>query len=156
MKKLLVAATLFITLVSFSVQASEGPKVGKRVAAAFQKEFVGARAVKWELISNENIYHAQFILNNERFNAFFEEDGTLLATGRFIPVASIPLLIRKNVNSKYNDYRIQEVIEYTTNSETTYLIAVENEKARLLLQGYNSGSLYVFKKEKKNNDVAKL
>lgn len=155
MKKLLIAATLFISLCSFSVQASEGPAVGKRVEAAFQKEFAGARAVKWELIKKENIYHAQFTLNNERLNAFFGEDGTLLATGRFIGVSSLPLLIRKNVNSKYHEYQVQEVIEYTSGNETTYLIAIENEKARMLLQGYNSGSLYVFKKEKKN-DVAKL
>jgi hypothetical protein len=83
-------------------------------------------------------------------NAFFEQDGNLLAIGRFIAPAALPLSIVKSINSKYPELEMKDAIEYTKSGETSYVITLENEKVRTVIQAYNSGNLYVFKKEKKN------
>jgi hypothetical protein len=157
MKKLAVSLVMFLSVFTTAI-ANEGgnaPKINARVTQSFEKEFTGARAVKWEVIKKENIYQAHFIYNNERLNAYFDVEGNLIATGRFVAVANLPLLARKNILNKYSDYQIQDVIEYVTADETSYLVSLENDKAKLLVQGYINGTTYVFKKEKKNS-VAKL
>lgn len=158
MKKLVVSLVMFVSVFSAAIASDGGKernKINYRVEAAFQREFSGAKSVKWDMVKNENIYQAQFIYNNERLNAYFDADGNLIATGRFVSAANLPLLIRKNIRQKYDEYKISEVVEYTTGDQTSYLVMVENEKARMLIQGYVNGSLNVFKKEKKNS-LAKL
>jgi hypothetical protein len=154
MKKLLVIAVLFLSVCSYTVKAEKIEKVNPRLEQAFNKEFAGAQYVRWELIKKENIYQVHFIYNNERLDAFFEADGTLIATGRFIAVSNLPLLISKNISERYSDYQVCEVVECVRGSETSYLVTVENEKAKLVVH-VSGGSSYVFKKEKKNS-VAKL
>lgn len=155
MKKLVVSLAMFLTVFSVAF-AADGTKINRRVQASFEKEFTGATAVTWELIKNEDIYQARFSYNNERLNAFFDADGNLIATGRYISVPNLPLLLRKNVFEKYGSYQITDLVEYVQGSETSYLVVLENEKTKLLVQGYISGTLYVIKKEKKNNSLAKL
>ncbi len=154
MKKLVVSLAMFVSVLSVAL-ASDGGKTNYRVKESFDKEFAAAKSVTWELIKNENIYQARFTYNNERLNAFFDADGNLIATGRFISVANLPLLVRKNVFEKYGSYRITDVIEYVQGNQTSYLVSLENEKAKLLVHGYISGATYIFKKEKKNS-LAKL
>ena len=158
MKKLVVSFVMFVSVFSAAI-ASDGTdkrsKTNYRVEAAFKREFAGARSVKWDEIKKANIFQAQFIYNNERLNAYYDVDGTLIATGRFVAVANLPLLVRKNIYQKYGEYTIRDVVEYTTDNETSFLVMLENDKAKLLVQGYMHGGTQVFKKEKKNS-VAKL
>lgn len=153
MKKLVVSLALFVAVFG-SAFASDG-KVTYRVESAFKKEFAGAKAVRWESISSAQLFQAHFIYNNERLNAFFDADGNLVATARFIASSNLPLLLRKNVYQKYRDYEVKDVIEYTQGDETSYLVSVENAKVKLLVRGYINGGNYVIKKEKKNS-LAKM
>jgi hypothetical protein len=158
MKKLVLTLVMSASIFAAAFASDGNTKeiiVSRRVEASFNKEFAGARAVKWDLIRTENIYQAQFLYNNERLNAYFDGEGNLIATGRFVSVNNLPLILRKNVAEKYNGYAMREIVEFSTNSETSYLIVFENEKAKLIVQGYINGSSTVFKKEKKNS-LAKL
>ena len=151
MKKFLVLAVLFASVCSFSVQASEKDKVTPGVEKAFQKEFAGATYVKWEALENKDIFQANFIYNNERLSAFFGEDGSLLATGRFIHTGNMPLLVTKTMNKRFEGYEIKEVLEVVRGHETSYLVTVENDKTKLIVNAYSTGAAYIFKKVKKNS-----
>ena len=154
MKKLVVSIAMFIAVFGTAL-ASDGTKISYRVAEAFKKEFAGATSVKWEVIRKSDLFQAHFIYNNERINAFFDVEGNLVATGRYVAVANLPLLLRKNMFERYKGYQIKDVVEFVQGDETSYLISVENEKSKLLVHGYINGSAYIFKKEKKNS-LAKL
>lgn len=158
MKKLVLTLVMFASILGSALASDGGAKeiiVSRRVEASFNKEFAGARSVKWDLIKTENIYQAQFLYNDERLNAYFDGEGNLVATGRFVGVSHLPLILRKNVAEKYDDYVMGEIVEFSTNNETSYLMVLENEKAKLIVQGYINGSSTIFKKEKKNS-LAKL
>ena len=156
MKKLVLTLVMFASFFGAAIASDGSTKdVSNRVKASFNKEFAGATSVKWGLIRKENIYQAQFLYNNERLNAYFDSEGNLIATGRFVAVANLPLTLKRNVSEKYNEYSITEVVEYTANNETSYVLVLENERARLVVQGYINGGTSIFKKEKKNS-VAKL
>jgi hypothetical protein len=155
MKKYFVLAVLFVSVCSFSVKAAGGDNVSPIVKEAFKREFSGASNVKWELIKDNSISQVRFIYNNERLNAYFDEDGSMIAVGRFISEVNLPLLVNKTLSKKYSDYQVSEVIEYVQGNETSYLVTLENEKNKLIVNAFGSGNSYVFKKEKKNS-IAKL
>jgi intein-encoded DNA endonuclease-like protein len=154
MKKLVVSLAMFVAVFGTAL-AADGTKISYRVEEAFKKEFAGATSVKWEVIRKHDLFQAHFIYNNERINAFFDVEGNLIATGRFIAVANLPLLLRKNVFQKFKSFQIKDVIEFVQGNETSYLVSIENEKSKLLVHGYANGYSYIFKKEKKNS-LAKL
>jgi hypothetical protein len=161
MKKLFVSFTLFISVISTVVNAApvknndpEMPakgseKVSSRIQYAFKKQFAGAVALSWERLP-ENIYQVTFMHNNERLNAFYDDNAQLVAIGRFINEQSLPLSIQTNIARKYASYRLVNVIELTRSNETSYLLTFENEQFKLDVQAYNSGDMEVFKKEKRN------
>jgi hypothetical protein len=151
MKKFFLSLVLGLSVLTQSF-ASDGGKINPRLVKSLEKQFAGAQSVHWESITKENLYHARFVYNNERLSAFFEANGNILAVGRYIDVKSLPLLISQRINNQYPKHSIQDVIEYTTEGETSYVISIDNEKERVVLRAYNNGTSYVFKKAKKNTD----
>lgn len=153
MKNLFLSLLMLISVITYANHPTPGDKVSPRLKAALEKEFAGAQGIVWESISEHQLFHARFVYNNERVNAFFGIDGDLVATGRYINPANMPMNVARQVASKYGSYAIQDVIEYSRNGETSYVISVENEKHRVVLEAYSSGNMYLFKKEKKNSSV---
>lgn len=150
MKKLFVSLLMLMSVVSFANTPDPGDKVNAQIKAALAKEFAGAQYVVWQSLKDHQLVHAKFIYNNEQINAFFEEDGKLIATGRYIALGNLPLAITKQLNAEYGKYDVKDAIEYSRLGETSYVISLENEKTRIVLEAYSSGSMYVFKKVKKN------
>ncbi len=150
MKKI-IFAILIASAVSGTAVANEKSTVNSKVTRSFQKEFSGAQSVTWETLDSKGIYHASFIYNNIPLNAYFDGEGTLLATGRFIKQENLPMLVSKGINEKYGQYRVLETIEFIADSETSYIVKIENEKLKLYIQARGDGSTSIIKKEKKNN-----
>jgi hypothetical protein len=149
MKKNFLIALLVAVVFSGSSFANTGKSVNALVKQSFQKEFAGAQSVNWEVISDKGIFHASFIYNNERLNAYFDSEGTLLATGRYVKQENLPMLVSRGIDVRYKQYDVLESIEFVTGSETSYIIRLENEKLSLYVQAYSDGSTTVLKKEKK-------
>jgi hypothetical protein len=150
MKKFFISLLMLISVFSYAGTPGSGEKVNARIQAALEKEFKGAQYIVWQSLKDHQLFHAKFIYNNEQVNAFFEEDGSLLAIGRYIATSSLPLAITKSFNSKYAEYELKDAIEYSKSGETSYVVSLENEKTRLVVEAYSNGNSYVFKKEKKN------
>jgi hypothetical protein len=161
MKKFFISAALFsvFSSVVFASNAHSGDPVSparnkstvnvrKYVQASFDQEFTGASCVKWEPLQ-DHIYQVGFSYNNERLNAFYDEAGNLVATGRFINESKLPSQVKKNLARRYASYELQQIIEVTQNDQTSYLLVIADEQSKLTVQAYNNGNLIVFKKEKR-------
>ena len=149
MKKNFLIALLVAVVFSGSAFAYTGKSVNALVKQSFQREFAGAQSVSWETISDKDIFHASFIYNNERLNAYFDAEGTLLATGRYVKQENLPMLVTRSIATRYKQYNVLESIEFVTGSETSYIIKIENEKLSMYIQAHNDGSSTILKKEKK-------
>ena len=149
MKKNFLIALLVAVVFSGSSFANTGKSVNALVKQSFQKEFAGAQSVNWEVISDKDIFHASFIYNNERLNAYFDSEGNLLATGRYVKQENLPMLVNKGIDIRYKKFDVLESIEFVTGSETSYIIRLENEKLSLYVQAHSDGSTTLLKKEKK-------
>jgi hypothetical protein len=148
MKRILFTLVISLTVLGNYAFAEGDEFVNFRVREAFKKEFSTAQHIRWQQLKNENIYEAQFIYNNERLCAFFDENGQLLVISRSIAAASLPMLVTKKVNNQYKDYKLQEVLEYVTEGNTRYLLILEKGALRLTVKASPEGDMHVFKKEK--------
>ena len=148
MKKIYFSTAFFVLFLGTTAFANGEELVSARVRESFKKEFTSAVSVSWKEIKKEKIYEAQFIYNNQRLCAFFDENGELLATSRAIHAESLPLLIIKGLNSKYEDFRLLEVLEHVKGAETSYLLKLDDSNVRVIVQAFPSGSFHLLKKEK--------
>jgi hypothetical protein len=124
--------------------------VNARIQAAFNKQFAGASLIKWEKVRNNVLYLACFTYHQERYNVYYDNEGKLVATSRFIHESSLPLLVRQSIARSYASYKLVQVIELIQDSETSYLLTFDKESVRIEVQAYDNGSTYQIKKEKKN------
>ncbi len=150
MKRFLFILVVSLTVLGNAASAGGDEIVGIKVRESFNREFATAKHIRWQQLKNENIYEAQFIYNNERLCAFFDENGQLLVTSRSIAAASLPMLITRKVSTQYKDYKLQEVLEYVSEGNTSYLLVLEKGSIRLTVQAFPEGNTKVFKKEKRN------
>lgn len=148
MKKLFATAAFAVVvgLTSFAADI----KVNQRVLAAFQKEFATATNVSWEVLKNEDIYHASFVYANEIMEAYFSADGEMIAAARHITQEKLPLLVAKSLREQFGQYQFKQATEYMTAEATSYIVHVENAKTLVSLRVYNTGNTEVLKKTKKS------
>lgn len=150
MKKIKTVLTAIVMLLSISSFA-KGPdpeKVTPVVKAAFQNDFAKASVVKWE--KTDDFYFASFLLNDERVDAAYTEEGELIGTSRNITATQMPLSVSLAIAEKYNGYQVSDVVtELTFASATRYYVTVSNDKQSLRLKCLNNGDIEVESKIKK-------
>ena len=149
MKKIMTLVILLSVGVLTS-KASEGDRVSSVLEASLQKSFAGAKLLKWSEMKSSKLLYDSVLYNNERINAYFEADGNLVATGRFIKPEALPLVVAKSMSQKYHDAQITEVIEYIEREATSYIVSAESADRSMVIHAYTDGSSYLFKKSKKH------
>jgi len=148
MKKILTA--LVVTVVtSVSAFANSNSPVNQKVLNAFHAEFTAAVNVSWNEMKGYGLYHASFTSQDQRLDAFFDEEGTLLTTARTINKQQLPLAITGKLESSYKGMLMDaDVMEFNIAGETSYYVTLRGAKATLTVKAEANGTLSVFKKEK--------
>ena len=144
MKKVLM--TLAIAISSLVAFAGE-ENVSKDVISSFNKEFNGAKEVRWTTATD--FYKADFILNDQYITAFYNKDGEFLGMTRNISSLNLPLKLQSKIRSEYNDYWITDLFELSDNDGTHYYITVENADSKVLLKSSDNTDWNIFKKMSK-------
>jgi hypothetical protein len=141
MKKVLI--TLAIAISSLVAFAGE-ENVSKDVLNSFNKEFNGAKEVRWT--TGSDFYKAVFVLNDQYITAFYNKDGEFLGMTRNISSLNLPLKLQSKIRSEYAEYWISDLFELSDNDGTHYYITVENADSKLLLKSSDNTEWNVFKK----------
>ena len=135
-------------LIVITATAFVGAKPGGNPAeATFQKEFNGATNVKWT--ENKDIISASFNLSDSRIIAYFTTDGELLGTERNVLFTQLPLAVMREINNRYGNAPISDVIEYTSGIDTFYGMYVDTPTKHLKLKISSQGDVTVEKRTKK-------
>jgi hypothetical protein len=148
MKKMFLILVLVASAITQTVSAAD-EKVSPRLSQALVKEFSGAQAIHWQAFKGKDIYQASFILNNQRLFAFFNGDGELLSTGRYVAETNLPILVSRAIAARFADFELKEVVEYTRDGDTQYALVLENGKKTILANAYTDGGIAVIQKKKK-------
>jgi hypothetical protein len=149
MKKMFFA--LVITVVSSAAAfANTTNPVNEKVLKTFSSEFTTASNVSWTELKTKGLFHAIFNYNDQKLDAFFDEEGELVATTRTIDKKQLPMAITKELGDRYtNAFVNTDVLEYISEGSTSYFVTVITAKASLVLKASSDGSMYVYKKIKK-------
>jgi len=144
MKKVLL--TLAIAISSIVAFAGE-ENVSKDVLNSFNKEFNGAKEVRWT--TGSDFYKAVFVLNDQYITAFYNKDGEFLGMTRNISSLNLPLKLQSKIRSEYTEYWITDLFELSDNDGTHYYITVENADSKVLLKSSDNTDWNIYKKMSK-------
>jgi len=152
MKKILMALVVTLALGISSGYAKPDPvgtdvKVSKTVLESFNKEFPHAEYVRWE--KNGDYFVARFNNEMQRLSVYFDENGKVYSTTRFIKADAVPLNAMKAIQEKY-DLQENEIaaMEVSKETRTYYLFSFTKDKKYHIVESDASGNLKLIKKQK--------
>jgi hypothetical protein len=143
---LFAAALLFSIQLTFA--ASKEMEASSKLKNALSNEFVGASDVKWYSEDNKT-FMAKFTLNERNVTAYFDGDGNLLATRRYIAEEHLPLKIVSKLTKRYPAEKIRWVVEFESDGATVYYVTLEGEKNWRVIKSSPGGEMSVHQHLKK-------
>lgn len=146
MKKSIIVFSAILSVITASAFAGAKPG-GNPAEATFQKEFNGATNVQWT--EGKDVISAMFILSDSRIIAYFTNDGELLGTARNVLFNQLPLAVIKEINNRYGNAPIADIIEYTSGLQTYYGMYVDTPTKHLKIKITSEGDVTVEKRAKK-------
>ncbi|HEX6190990.1 MAG TPA: hypothetical protein VFZ42_01445 [Chitinophagaceae bacterium] len=149
MKKILLIMFLTIGIGTSAVFASDNEEVTPGAKRTFEKEFPSAQYAKWEKISNSDVYMVRFVYNNQALLSYIDEKGDMVATARNVYKEQLPFMINQTLDKKLSGFKVIQLEELTTATETSYFATLENDKSINYVRVLNNGSFSVIKKMKK-------
>lgn len=125
MKKLILLVSAALLLSANVLFASPYETTANtKINSTFNESFAGATDVKWYTDDNRT-FTAKFTMSNTKVTAFFKEDGTLMATSRYLQADQLPLRVAGKLNKKYPGESIYCVVEYTVGENIVYFVTLE-------------------------------
>jgi hypothetical protein len=148
MKKVLV--TLLVAALGTTAFAVNGEPANAKALVTFNQLFAAATQVSWAPVEATDLVKANFIYNGEQAEAYFNNDGEMVAAGRYIGPKQLPMAVAREIGQKFAGYAISpKVIEYETNGETAYVVTLVGDKQDLVVKAVAGGSLTIQKKLRK-------
>ena len=148
MKKTLLffAAALLSTQLLFAGQTEL--EANAKLKSALSKEFAGASAIKWYSDDNKT-FMAKFTLRERTVTAYFDGEGNLLATRRYISEEQLPLAVANKLAKKYPGEEVRWVVEFDNEGTTVYYVTLENATNWKVIRATSGGNLSVHQNLKK-------
>ena len=143
MKKMIIAAAMFVSLSAFANEEKVNPKV----LSSFHTEFSTVQNVEWTV--RQEFYEAAFDMNGQRVSAFFNSDGDLMGITRNISSAQLPVKLQSSLKNKYNSYWITNLFEVANNDGTTYYVTLEEGDKKVVLKATAGSDWNTYKKDRK-------
>jgi hypothetical protein len=143
MKKMIIAAAMFV---SFSAFAND-EKVSPKVLNSFNTEFSTAQEVQWTV--TDEYYKASFGMNGAKVYAFYNLDGDLIGITRNISSAQLPISLQASLKKNYTGYWISDLFEIANNNGTSYYVTMENGEKKVVLNSSNGSEWSTYKKDRK-------
>ncbi len=150
MKKIIMAV-LFATTTTVAAFAGEQLPANGKVLQSFYTLFEKAEKVNWSEVQETDIHHANFEYNGEKLDAYFNTDGEMLATTRYISSKQLPLAASMALREYFAGYEMMpQAIEYTGQGATSYYVTLASSRQDLVIKVDTNGGTSVFKKIKKD------
>jgi len=147
MKKTILATAMMLMAGLTVAFAKDNEGVNNQVATSFSKDFTSATNISWSI--QKDFTKATFTLNNQIMFAFYNEDGSLIATARNIRSEQLPINLLKSLRKDYGNYWISDLFEMDKEGQTSYYVTVENGDETLVLKSSSFGEWSTYKKVKK-------
>jgi hypothetical protein len=139
MKFLIITLTAVLSFLGTSTRAADAPTA--IVTESFSQTFQSASEVKWSTVNG--MYKAEFTYNARIVAAYYDVDGTLIATTRNLSALDLPLSLQKSLKKEAEGAWISELFEVSEESGTAYYVTLETADRKIVLKsGSASWSSY--------------
>ena len=148
MKHLSIAVILFLTVLG-TAHANTRTITGPSFAGEenFTHRFPQASGVTYKV--KGQFTEVNFMWNDMKLQAFYDQEGNFLATCRAVSIGNLPLSVQMSLKNAYPGYIERDAIEYNDADDgVTYYVTIVGEKVSYLLHVSTSGTISVFKKMK--------
>lgn len=113
----------------------------------FHKRFPNATEISYK--TSEELTFVKFTWEGLKLEAFYDEEGNLLATARFLPFSNLPLSVQLSIRKQYPDYLDTQVIEYDGQDDSvSYYVTEVGLKRSYMLHVLTNGEISIYKKMK--------
>ncbi|MGC4037896.1 MAG: hypothetical protein QM764_18175 [Chitinophagaceae bacterium] len=143
MKKLIIAAAMFVSLSAFANETSINPKA----LSSFQTEFTTAQEVQWT--TSTDYYRASFDMNGQKVFAYYNLDGDFMGLTRNISSSQLPVNLQNNLKTTYSKYWISDLFEVANHDGTSYYVTLEDGDKKIVLKSSNGSDWSTYKKDRK-------
>ena len=143
MKKILIAASLFITMSAFATPTA----VNEKVLHAFNQVFKNAQQAVWH--EENGRFEVRFRQDESTIKIMYDAEGNMLESLRYYSEAQLPMLIRAKLKKEFAGKKVFGVTEHAANNEVLYHITLEDEKNWTTITSNDSGNLSLVQKLKK-------
>ncbi|HVG42758.1 MAG TPA: hypothetical protein VM888_14195 [Chitinophagaceae bacterium] len=143
MKKIFIAASLFLTMSAFATPTA----INEKVLTAFNQVFKNVQEVVW--LEEDGNFRVNFKQDEVTVKIVYDADGNMLESLRYYNEAQLPMLIRAKLKKEFSGKKVFGVTEYVSGTNMTYHITLEDEKSWTMVTSDGSANLQVTKKFKK-------
>jgi hypothetical protein len=131
MKPILFALLMMCSFFAQSSQAAE-PKMSPNVVTSFHLHFGDAENAQWSVV--ENLFKVTFTLDEQAMFAFYDTDGDLVVTGKYLTTKQLPKPAQKRLADAARGYKITEVFEISSGLDSKYYVSLVNEGATKVIE----------------------
>lgn len=118
----IIALALFATA-AVSAQDLATNQIPANLNATFQKGYLNATDVEWEMDGAN--YKVEFELNNMENEIWYSKDGSILKQEKELHKTELPSAVSMTIQSKYSNYKIDEIEMTEENGVKTYEVELE-------------------------------
>lgn len=147
MKLFIALLTAAASLFANASSATDKIEIAPAAIQSFKSTFAQASEVNWSVANN--LYKADFALNGQYATAFYDEEGSLIATTRNISSLQLPITLQASLKKEYGEYWISDLFELTNTDGTSYFVTLQSGDNKVILKGSAQTEWSVFQKTRK-------
>jgi hypothetical protein len=155
MKQLSIAAILFLSISLRSFAGDPSDKLPNfKGAENFRSTFPQAVIINYK--NAGDLTEVNFTWQGLRIAAFYDKDGTQVATSRTVTAENLPINVQLNLKHQYPGYTPLDAIEYEDiDNNLSYYVTVADQKATYVLRFSQDCSLSVYKRLSADKKLSK-
>lgn len=115
MKTLFLVALMSIIAANGFAQEAKKTAIPSNILQAFNKNFKGAKEVKWD--KEDNNYEASFDYNGSDNSVLFNQEGKIVETEIEIKVSQLPKNALQYLNDNYKNQKVKEAAKIVTEKD---------------------------------------
>lgn len=140
MKTLILIAALVWASATNKTFAT-GVNVTPAVMQTFKSEFLNAANVQWSVV--DHLYKAVFEQDGDEISAFFNPDGSLVASCRYLAMPDLPRAVQRSLKASAGSFAITEIFEVQNDDGADYYATVKKgSEERILKAADNKWNVY--------------
>ncbi len=128
-----------LTVITSAAIANPDPSSEEKAKETFKREFAGAESVIWK--ESGDFYKVSFVLSGNPVEAYFNADGELEGSARFLTVNELPLSILTSFTKRFDKADVLDIYEVNNADGTSYRFTFKQDNKKYRVKMDTAGNI---------------